>query len=61
MDILVLALVFLLQNYGLSFCQNGTRPNIVMVMSDAFVSMDEVTVQCFIYCLTTDTITVVFV
>ncbi|XP_041793567.1 arylsulfatase K-like [Chelmon rostratus] len=32
----VLALIFLFQTYGESLCQNGTRPNIVMVMSDAF-------------------------
>ncbi|KAK5871605.1 hypothetical protein PBY51_004476 [Eleginops maclovinus] len=32
----VLSLIFLFQIYGQSFCQNGTRPNIVMVMSDAF-------------------------
>ncbi|GAA6221025.1 arylsulfatase K isoform X1 [Lates japonicus] len=36
MNIFLLALVFLFQNYGPSFCQNETRPNIVMVMSDAF-------------------------
>ncbi|KAM6943690.1 arylsulfatase K [Lycodopsis pacificus] len=30
------ALIFLCQLYGQSLCQNGTRPNIVMVMSDAF-------------------------
>lgn len=46
MNIEVLTLVFLFQIYGQSLCQNGTRPNIVMVMSDAFVSMNEVTVQC---------------
>lgn len=32
----VLALIILFQAYGRSLCQNGTRPNIVMVMSDAF-------------------------
>nr|XP_046243035.1 arylsulfatase K [Scatophagus argus]XP_046243036.1 arylsulfatase K [Scatophagus argus] len=32
----VLALTFLFQMFGQSLCQNGTRPNIVMVMSDAF-------------------------
>ncbi|XP_067463651.1 arylsulfatase K [Thunnus thynnus] len=32
----VLALIFLFQIYGGGLCQNGTRPNIVMVMSDAF-------------------------
>lgn len=32
----VLALIFLLQICGQSLCQNATRPNIVMVMSDAF-------------------------
>ncbi|KAL3063473.1 hypothetical protein OYC64_003107 [Pagothenia borchgrevinki] len=32
----VLFLIFLFQIYGQSFCRNGTRPNIVMVMSDAF-------------------------
>ncbi|CAK6950141.1 arylsulfatase K [Scomber scombrus] len=31
-----LALIFLFQLYGESLCQNGTRPNIVIVMSDAF-------------------------
>eukprot|EP00064_Thunnus_orientalis_P012482 superscaffoldBa00001920_g12517 len=31
-----LALIFLFQIYGGGLCQNGTRPNIVMVMSDAF-------------------------
>lgn len=46
MNVEVLALIFLFQLYGQSLCQNGTRPNIVMVMSDAFVSMNEVTVQC---------------
>ncbi|XP_042344254.1 arylsulfatase K [Plectropomus leopardus] len=32
----VLVVIFLFQMYGQSLCQNGTRPNIVMVMSDAF-------------------------
>lgn len=32
----VLALIVLFQIYGQSLCQNGTKPNIVMVMSDAF-------------------------
>ncbi|XP_044054003.1 arylsulfatase K [Siniperca chuatsi] len=36
MNIGVLALIFLFQLHGQSLCQNGTRPNIVMVMSDAF-------------------------
>lgn len=43
----VLVLIFLFLMYGQRLCQNGTRPNIVMVMSDAFVSINEVTVQCF--------------
>ncbi|XP_071379087.1 arylsulfatase K [Centroberyx affinis] len=33
---LVFALILLFQIFGESVCQNGTRPNIVMVMSDAF-------------------------
>ncbi|KAM3867572.1 arylsulfatase K [Diretmus argenteus] len=33
---LVFALIVLFKNYGESICQNDTRPNIVMVMSDAF-------------------------
>uniref|UniRef100_UPI003AAECEAF arylsulfatase K n=1 Tax=Centroberyx gerrardi TaxID=166262 RepID=UPI003AAECEAF len=33
---LVFALILLFQIFGESICQNGTRPNIVMVMSDAF-------------------------
>lgn len=37
--IILLTLFFLLETYGTSFCQNVNRPNIVMVMSDAFVSM----------------------
>lgn len=41
----VLALISLFQIVGQSLCQNRTRPNIVMVMSDAFVSMNEVTAQ----------------
>ncbi|XP_035494638.2 arylsulfatase K isoform X1 [Scophthalmus maximus] len=36
MNILVLAMILLFQFCGQSFCQNGTKPNIVMVMSDAF-------------------------
>lgn len=32
----LLTLIFLIQTYGQSLCQNETRPNIVMVMSDAF-------------------------
>ncbi|XP_028270303.1 arylsulfatase K [Parambassis ranga] len=36
MTMLSLALVIILHNYGLSVCQNKSRPNIVMVMSDAF-------------------------
>ncbi|KAA8592375.1 hypothetical protein FQN60_017830 [Etheostoma spectabile] len=32
----VVSLLLLFQMYGHSLCQNGTRPNIVMVMSDAF-------------------------
>uniref|UniRef100_A0A7N5ZPD2 Arylsulfatase K n=2 Tax=Anabas testudineus TaxID=64144 RepID=A0A7N5ZPD2_ANATE len=36
MDTLALALIFLFQFNGQSSCQEGTRPNIVMVMSDAF-------------------------
>lgn len=43
----VLALIFLFHIYGQGLCHNGTRPNIVMVMSDAFVSMNEVTM---LYC-----------
>lgn len=35
-----LALILLFQIYGQSLSQNATRPNIVMVMSDAFVSMN---------------------
>lgn len=34
--IILLTLFFLLETYGTSFCQNVNRPNIVMVMSDAF-------------------------
>ncbi|XP_068460899.1 arylsulfatase K [Clinocottus analis] len=36
MKIEMFALIFLCQMYGQSVCQNETRPNIVMVMSDAF-------------------------
>ncbi|XP_053276717.1 arylsulfatase K [Pleuronectes platessa] len=36
MNVLAVALSFLVLIDGQSFCQNGTRPNIVMVMSDAF-------------------------
>ncbi|XP_017272620.1 arylsulfatase K [Kryptolebias marmoratus] len=36
MGIFVVAVLFLFQNVGDSFCQNVSRPNIVMVMSDAF-------------------------
>ncbi|XP_068994395.1 arylsulfatase K [Embiotoca jacksoni] len=36
MNKLVVALIVLLHNYRQSICQNATRPNIVMVMSDAF-------------------------
>lgn len=35
----VLALVLLFQAFDQIFSQNRTRPNIVMVMSDAFVSL----------------------
>lgn len=38
MNTLALALIFLYRLYGQSLCENGIRPNIVMVMSDAFVS-----------------------
>lgn len=40
MSVLVLGLFFLSQQYGQSICQKATMPNIVMVMSDAFVSMN---------------------
>ena len=40
---LMFALILLFQIFGESICQNGTRPNIVMVMSDAFVSTDRLT------------------
>lgn len=36
----VLALIVLFQLFDQSLGQNGTRPNVVMVMSDAFVSMN---------------------
>uniref|UniRef100_A0A665TF18 Arylsulfatase K n=1 Tax=Echeneis naucrates TaxID=173247 RepID=A0A665TF18_ECHNA len=36
MTALVLTLIFLFQNCGHFFCQTGSKPNIVMVMSDAF-------------------------
>ncbi|XP_041642525.1 arylsulfatase K isoform X1 [Cheilinus undulatus] len=36
MNTAVLTLVFLFQIYGQILSQNGTRPNIIMVMSDAF-------------------------
>ncbi|KAM7017703.1 arylsulfatase K [Tautogolabrus adspersus] len=36
MNLVLLAFVVLFRFYGQIFCQNGTRPNIVMVMSDAF-------------------------
>ncbi|XP_026176730.1 arylsulfatase K [Mastacembelus armatus] len=36
MNILLLVLIFLFPFYDQSLSQNGTRPNIVMVMSDAF-------------------------
>lgn len=45
MTLKVLASIFLFQMVGQSSCQNRTRPNIVMVMSDAFVSMNEVAAQ----------------
>lgn len=35
----VLALVLLFRAFDQSFSQNRTRPNILMVMSDAFVSL----------------------
>lgn len=45
MNVLALFMIFFFQLYSQSLNQNVTRPNIVMVMSDAFVSMK---LQCFI-------------
>ncbi|KAK2837421.1 hypothetical protein Q5P01_014633 [Channa striata] len=36
MNTFAVVLMFLFHFYGKTLCQNGTRPNIVMVMSDAF-------------------------